>query len=83
MANKHYQIRFVKEIQNDGTLKTFPELGHLREQHSQKTLRGYHLSDEDEIVRRAIECNPDQPAASMGMVPALPMTKSSSTWRLG
>jgi hypothetical protein len=66
MANKHYQIRFVKRIENDGTLITFPRLGHPYEHHDQKTLRSYHAFDE--VVKRAIEYNPDLPPHVKGMV---------------
>jgi len=66
MTNKRYQIRFVKEIQNDGTLITFPELGHLDKQHGQKTLKGCH--SRDDAVKRAIECNSDLPVGTKGIV---------------
>jgi hypothetical protein len=66
MANKHYQIRFVKRIENDGTLITFPRLGHPYEHHDQETLRSYHSLDE--VVKRAIEYNPDLPPHVNGMV---------------
>lgn len=66
MPNKHYQIRFVKEIKHDGTLTTFRILGHPYEHHNQKTLNSYHSLDE--VVRRAIEYNPDLPPHVKGMV---------------
>lgn len=66
MANKHYQIRLVKEIENDGTLRTFHKLGHAYEHHNQKTLKSYDSLDE--VVNRAIEYNPDLPPNVKGMV---------------
>ena len=66
MANKHYQIRFVKRIENDGTLITFSRLGYPYEHHNQKTLKSYHSLDE--VVERAIEYNPDLPPHVKGMV---------------
>jgi hypothetical protein len=66
MANKHYQIRFVKRIENDGTLITFPRLGRPYEHHDQKTLKSYHSLDE--VVERAMEYNPNLPPRVKGMV---------------
>lgn len=66
MANKHYQIRFVKRIGIEGTLITFPRLGHLYQHHDQKTLKSYHSLDE--VVKRAREYNPDLPPHVKGMV---------------
>ena len=66
MVNKHHQIRFVKTIENDGKLITFPRLGHPYEHHDQQTLKSYHSLDE--IVERAIEYNPDLPPHVKGMV---------------
>lgn len=66
MANKHYQIRFVKRIGNDGTLTTYPRLGDPYEHHDQKTLKSYHSLDE--VVKRAVEYNPDLPPHVKGMV---------------
>jgi hypothetical protein len=66
MTDKHYQIRFVKRIRNDGTLITFRMLGHPYEHQNQKTLNSYHSLDE--VVRRAIEYNPDLPPHVKGMV---------------
>jgi hypothetical protein len=66
MANRHYQIRFVKTIENDGKLITFPRLGRPYEHHDQWTLKSYHLLDE--VVELAIKCNPDLPPHVKGMV---------------
>ena len=64
MATSPYQIRFVKEIRSDGTLITFPELGHG--QHGEKTLK--NCKSVDEAVKRALEYNRDLPARVKGMV---------------
>lgn len=66
MANRHYQIRFVKTIGNDGKLITFSRLGHPYEHHDQWTLKSYHLLDE--VVKRAMKYNPDLPPHVKGMV---------------
>ena len=66
MANKRHQIRFVKRIDNDGTLITFHRLGHPYEHHDQKTLKSYHSLDE--VVKRAMEYNPDLPPHVKGIV---------------
>jgi hypothetical protein len=66
MANRHYQIRFVKSIKNDGQLTTFPKAGHLYELHDQRTLKSYHSLDE--VVERATKYNPDLPPHVKGMV---------------
>ena len=66
MANKHHQIRFVKKIENDGTLVTFPKLGYPYEYHGQKTLKSYHSLSE--VVEWAKEYNADLPPQVKGMV---------------
>ncbi len=66
MVNKHYQIRFVKTIENDGKLITFPRLGHSYEHHDQKTLKSCHSLDE--VVERAMKYNPDLLPHVKGMV---------------
>jgi hypothetical protein len=66
MAVKHYQIRLVKEIENDGTLKTFRELGHPCERQGQKTLKG--CGTRNEAVKHALECSSNLPAGAKGIV---------------
>ena len=66
MMNKHYQIRLVEEIGNDGKLTTFNSLGYPYEHHNEKTLKSYHSMDE--VVERAIEYNPHLPPHVKGMV---------------
>lgn len=66
MAIKHYQIRLVKEIENDGTLKTFRKLRHPCEHHGQKTLKS--CASRNDAVKRAIECSSDLPAGAKGIV---------------
>jgi len=66
MGNRHYQIRFVKTIENDGKLITFPRLAHPYEYHDQRTLKSYHSLDE--VVKRAMKYNPDLPPHVKGMV---------------
>jgi len=66
MANKHHQIRFVKEIENDGKLITFTGRGYPYQHRKQKTLKGYHPLNE--VVERAMEYNPDLPPNVKGMV---------------
>lgn len=66
MVNRHYQIRFVKTIENDGRLITFPRLGRPYEHHDQRTLKSYHSLDE--VVKRAMKYNPDLPPHVKGMV---------------
>lgn len=61
----HFQIRFVKRIEPDKTIITFPNLGKIYELHNQKTLKGHNLS---EAIARAIEFNPDLPHVVRGMV---------------
>ena len=66
VQNKHHQIRFVKRIENDGKVITFPNLGFPYESHDQKTLKSYHTLDE--VVARAKGYNPDLPPNVKGMV---------------
>lgn len=63
---KHYQVRFVKRIENNGTIITFPRLGKMYELHNQKTLKSYHSLSE--TIKRAIEFNSDLPDVVQGMV---------------
>lgn len=64
--NIYHQIRFVRRIENDGTLITFPRLGHPYESHNQKTLKSYHRLEE--VIQRAKEYNPGLPVLVKGMV---------------
>jgi len=66
VVNKHYQIRFVKTIENDGKLITFPKVGHPYEHHDQKTLKS--CKSLDEAVERAMKYNPDLAPNVKGMV---------------
>ncbi len=66
VRNKHHQIRFVKRIENNGRVITFPRLGFPYELHDQKTLKSYHSLDE--VVARAKEYNSELPPNVKGMV---------------
>lgn len=66
MAVRHYQIRLVKEIENDGTLKTFRKLGHPCERHGQRTLKS--CASRNEAVKRALEYSSNLPAGAKGIV---------------
>ena len=63
---EHYQVRFVKVIDNDGTIVTHPHLGKLYELHDQKTLKS--CSTLDDAIARAKGFNQNLPTGVKGMV---------------